>query len=320
MLRRKCGFFYGDWDWQTSDPLSIPPVSLVPTQPTESSIVSYLLGSYRPGVEATPVDVVATQLAGDVLQYYPTLTVSKVSHLQTRSNRILHADWRLTLLFSPFHLSLQAQLAGVSILFIRALWYRKWQESYRKEINIESRFWVERQKVEACREEGKDKEDLEIREQRSLLLFKNYSFVFTNPQFQEQSLKNAMERGGGTPDLQPLGELTSIYLVSHTSVSSLSHRTSRMPSLLPLMPPDKVERAHTKTAPLPTRPSLTELPSLLSFWEPSSFSKLKDDEQHFFKINPSSLKIRLAQFLNESAHTFCSFKTEDLLFFFRFLQ
>lgn len=43
----------------------------------QSSIINYLLGSYSPGVEATPVDVVATQLAGDVLKYYPTLIVSK---------------------------------------------------------------------------------------------------------------------------------------------------------------------------------------------------------------------------------------------------
>jgi len=43
----------------------------------ESSIISWLIGGYQPGVEATPVDHVASSLAGDVIKYYPTLTLSK---------------------------------------------------------------------------------------------------------------------------------------------------------------------------------------------------------------------------------------------------
>lgn len=43
----------------------------------QSSIISYLIGGYQAGVEATPVDHVASSLAGDVIKYYPTLTFSK---------------------------------------------------------------------------------------------------------------------------------------------------------------------------------------------------------------------------------------------------
>ena len=44
---------------------------------TVSSLISYFIGGYTRGPEGKSVEAVANEMAGSVLQYYPTLTVSE---------------------------------------------------------------------------------------------------------------------------------------------------------------------------------------------------------------------------------------------------
>jgi hypothetical protein len=51
-------------------------VRLLPT-PAVSSLISYFIGGYTRGPEGKSPDEVANEMAGSVLQYYPTLTTPK---------------------------------------------------------------------------------------------------------------------------------------------------------------------------------------------------------------------------------------------------